>query len=96
VRVIEMGRAMGKTTKLIELSAKTNAVIICRSAENAWAIRRQAEKMDLDIPFPITFQSIRNGRHLGLKAWEYLIDDVDLFIESIVGKPVTYVTYTPR
>ena len=96
MRVIEMARATGKTTKLIEISAKSGAIIICRTHYEVDAIQAVAKHMNLKIPTPISYKEILEGRHLSLGTMQkFLVDDVDLFIERIVGRTVTYVTYTP-
>lgn len=93
MKVFVSDRGMGKTSHLIKQSAKTKAIIVCSSNEQAdWVIRR-AEWMDIEIPTPITYkQLLLNNSYGGGKSNEYLVDEAQDVLSSILGVNITEMT----
>ena len=96
MKIISLPRGMGKTTKLMKISAESGASIVCRNLQTAKAIAEEAERLKLKIPFPATYHSVLKGGALSLDTREVLVDDVDYFLEFIIGRPVKCATYTPK
>ena len=86
-KMIIGGRQVGKTTKLIEHSAKTGYTIVCMNHNNAKLIKDRATKMNLSIPEPIVLnrESIKNEDvHNMIKETKgILIDDFGYLINNI-------------
>ena len=78
-------RACGKTTELIKMANKEKLYIICADRIRQEVIIKNAEAMDLIIPYPITVDE------LPLKSpfiKEVLIDDVEDVLLRIINKPI--------
>ncbi len=71
------GRGSGKTTKCIQLAAENHAYIICRSYEESGRIYRYATELNLDIPFPISYDEFIRGEFCSRGIKSFIIDDVD-------------------
>jgi hypothetical protein len=69
-------RASGKTTRLVERSAKTGEVIICNTYEQTKTIKCIASKLQLTIPEPTCVSSINNGKFIETNV-KFLVDDAD-------------------
>lgn len=94
-----MPRASGKTTLLIEESAKTGRPIIEPNTASARYVEEQAKEMGLNIPEPISATSWNGGYYRGSnfnRIDGFLIDEVDSVLSNIFGKPIVKATYTPK
>ena len=98
-----MPRASGKTTLLIEESAKSQKPIIVGSEFAVQCIIDQAYEMGEHIPEPINVSKYMNNwnyRHdvdRGMNRYSgLLIDDLDYVLKQIFRKPIDKVTYTPE
>lgn len=79
----------GKTTELIKLSSQSHAYIVCMNTQESARIQRQAQEMNLKIPFPITFDEFLQGKFYKAGVKGFLIDNVELLLQSIGrGVPV--------
>jgi len=56
MKIISVGRGQGKTTKLVEISSKERKHIVCKDKQRVDVIIKTAEKLGLDIPYPITIR----------------------------------------
>ena len=90
MRIIRADRGQGKTTELIKRSNKEWKYIVCTDITRVTNIVTTANKMGLDILFPITV------RELPLKAGQridsVLIDDIEDVLSLLIGKRVDCVT----
>lgn len=89
MEILNMNRGSGKTTKLIKISNKTKAPIICRTRKIAEIIKERAKEMDLEIPNPITIDMYKNEKYRYEKV---LIDDIDLVLKMYLNAEVLYAT----
>lgn len=71
------GRNSGKTTKCIRLAAEHNAYIVCRTHQEASRIAAYATKLDLHIPFPLSYDEFIQGQFCGKGINGFVIDNVD-------------------
>lgn len=87
-KVIIGDRQIGKTTEIIKDSARLKAPILCARKGDIDAIVDRAHQLSVDIPDPILFVS-KNS----LRGHEFpngvIIDDVDLFLQRIIGLNVS-------
>ena len=93
-------RCSGKTTQLIERSAKEGIYILVANKEMARCIVDQAKEMRLNIPFPVTLDEYLRGstfRGSSIREKGILIDELDLVLDQLFrGIPIHEVTLTDR
>lgn len=95
MKVIVRERQSGKTTDLIKRASEDWLYIVCPTRQMAQHTFDLARKMELDIPFPITFDEFaRGGVHRpGIRG--FLFDDLDTLLHHLAGGvPVIAVTIT--
>lgn len=90
-----MKRGHGKTTQLIKKSAKSGDYIVCHNQYEAKIISGMAKKLELDIPFPITYQDLIEKRYYGKNISSFLIDNADLFLQKLTDVTINAITITP-
>lgn len=93
-------RCSGKTTRLIERSAKEGRNILVANKAMARCIADQAKEMGLDIPFPVTLDEYLRGNKFqgsSIRLDGLLIDDLDMVLNRMFrGIPIREVTLTDR
>ena len=91
-------RCSGKTTRLIERSAKEQLYILTSTKHRARAIFDTAKRMGLVIPYPVTVEEyFRGSKFAGssIRRDGLLIDDSDDVLRVIFrGIPIREVTMT--
>ena len=92
---IIMQRGYGKTTQLIKNSAKTGDYIVCHGLDEANRIQYEAIQMGLDIPLPITYHEFIEKRYSGVNISGFLIDNIEMFIQSLSDVQVNAITMCP-
>ena len=89
MKIINLDRGQGKTTELVKISNKEWKYIVCKNQQRLDIIMDVAEKLGLDIPFPITI------KELPLKSRfieSVLIDDIEDVLSTLIGKQVDVIT----
>lgn len=90
----------GKTTRLIERSAKEGIYILVANKEIARCVADQAKEMGLDIPYPVTLDEYLRGNKFqgsSIRRDGLLIDDLDMVLDLLFrGIPIRGVTLTDR
>ena len=93
-------RCSGKTTRLIERSAKEGIYILVANKEMARCVADQAKDMGLEIPYPVTVgEYLRGNKFQGssIRRDGLLIDDLDMVLDLLFrGIPIREVTLTDR
>jgi len=93
MNIICRGRCEGKTTDLIKLAHNDGGVIICLSRDEAHRISVEAEKMKMDISYPITFNEFIEGRFYKPGIKSFYIDNAELLIQKMARNiPVKAIT----
>ncbi len=88
MKLITGGPRSGKTTGLIRMAAERFSYIVCRSHEEASRIAKQARKMGLDIPFPMSYAEFLQGRYYPPGVRGVLIDDLKALVEYQSEVPI--------
>ena len=92
MEILSMERGSGKTTKLIKISNKTKAPIICRDKNMVGIIKKMAKEMKLEIPEPLSIYEKDKIRCSCNPSNGVLIDDVDSILSRILRCNVLYAT----
>lgn len=94
------GRCSGKTTRLIERSAKEGSYILVATKAMARCVADQAKEIGLEIPYPITVGEYLNSDGFpgsSVRRDGLLIDELDLVLNRLFhGIPIREVTLTDR
>lgn len=101
MRLITKGRAAGKTAQMIYASEVTGIPIATYGIRGIENIKMMAETMGCNIPEPITYYDLTDGRRRGNERYEnVLVDDVDNILRqalnSYLNCNVVGATMTPR
>ncbi|MBZ3641243.1 replicase [Enterococcus casseliflavus] len=83
---IESGRRSGKTTKLVQYSARTGKYILVRDFSEVENIIKIARDLDLNIPFPITISEIKKGQLRGSSIYRegILVDNAVSVLQDLL------------
>ena len=90
--IIHSERRGGKTTRLIEISAEKGYHIVTQSLKMSEIISKQAEKMGLSIPLPLTYQHIKEHNFRDMKIKGLIIDDLEYLLHKMTGGKIKYAT----
>ncbi len=88
------GRQGGKTTEMIRRAEAEFAYIVCPDKRQADWVARKAREMGADIPYPITWENFVRGDYYGRGIKGFVIDNLDLCIQSMTAVPVMAVSWT--
>jgi hypothetical protein len=96
---ISIGRGGGKTLKLIKQSAETGIYILVKNRQRAFELRKQAQKLGYDIPFPITVEEwVRSSTKFAGSCIRrdgiYVDDGEDVLQEFLKGLEIHEITLT--
>ena len=58
MKIIRADKGKGKTTELVKISNREWKYIVCRDTQRVDVIVETANKLGLDIPFPITIKEL--------------------------------------
>ena len=94
MKKIIVPRRAGKTTRLIELSERTDAPILCADLKRALCVAKLAAEQGRNIPNPITVNDVRIGSLRGLRIRNILIDDADAVLTRIFNVEIDAITMT--
>lgn len=89
MKIIHGKKGTGKTTELIKKSSKENKYIVCANKEDARRIAKMAIEMELNIPYPIVASELPVQ---GYNIKSVLVDDIEAVLQSMIGRPVDYIT----
>ena len=94
MEIVNLDRGRGKTYFLVKRSARMGYQILCHSEFQAKHIKDIARDLKLKIPEPIVVRksnldNVFRGRKFKQK---YLIDDIDVFLSSLLGESIECVT----
>lgn len=90
MKILRADRGQGKTTELVKMSNKEWKYIVCRDTQRVDVIVEIANKLGLDIPYPITIKELPISQGSYIK--NVLIDDIEDVLKYIVGREIDYAT----
>ncbi len=97
--LIHKPRRAGKTTKLIKLASKGKyKIIVCHSRQEVDRVWNKILEMEKNKeikyrpPQPITYEDFLQKRYCGHNIESFLIDNIDIFIQSFALVKVEAIT----
>ena len=90
MKIIRADRGQGKTAKIVKISNKEWKYIVCKDTQRVDVIVDVANKLGLDIPYPITIRELPISQ--GSYIESVLIDDIEDVLQYIIGRRVDYAT----
>lgn len=84
MKVFNLKRGKGKTTRMIYASELHNAPILCTTESHKHNIICQARNFDVEIPEPITVQEFVNTKR-GTGIDKILVDELLLIIQNLLS-----------
>lgn len=90
MKIIRADRRQGKTTELVKISNKEWKYIVCKDEQRLDVIVETANRLGLDIPYPITVRELPISGGSFIKS--VLIDDIEDVLQLLIGRPIDYVT----
>lgn len=95
MKVIRGARQSGKTTELIRLSAQHQyAPIVCATHAEAYRIAEQAREMEVQIPFPLTYDEFRARKYEGRHIDAFYIDNADHILQYMTHVRIAAISIT--
>lgn len=92
MHVVVKPRQASKTHDLLLMAQETFSYIVCPSQSDVNRLWRRAVEMELNIPQPITWHELVNGRYRSLGIKGFIIDDLDRCIQSMTMVPIKAVS----
>lgn len=84
MKIINLGRGQGKTTRLLYASEFNNIPILCNSMKHKEDLIRRAREMNLFIPEPICVHEIFSAYTNGKEIDRILVDDMELVFQQML------------
>lgn len=85
MEILQLPRRGGKTTYLIERSARTGEIIVCFDSNEAERVFDYAKYMGIEIPKPVTFADMMRYSERGRNPAGYIIDNIDIILTRLTG-----------
>ena len=92
MKVIAKGRQQGKTTEAIKLAARHHCYIICLDRQQVQYVARLARELNLNIPFPLTWQEFVDKRYYGQNINGFVIDNINQCLQSMTNVKIEAIT----
>ncbi|MDE6284757.1 MAG: hypothetical protein K2M17_03340 [Bacilli bacterium] len=91
MKIYNLKRGGGKTTRLLCISEYTNTPILCIDQTHKNLIKNQARKFDMKIPEPITISELESVYGSDIES-DYIVDEAIAYLQAIIlrlsaGKP---------
>ena len=87
MKIINLGRGQGKTTRLLYASEFQNIPILCATYHQKGYLEDRAKELGLEIPEPIALDEITSGKIKGKeeKYREIFVDDLHWIFHSLLN-----------
>lgn len=84
----------GKTWDVIELAREDFSYIVCTNRQEVARVWKIIREKEYNLPQPITFQEFLSGQFYSPGIKSFVIDNIDLCIQSISPVSIKAVTIT--
>ena len=87
MKIINLGRCQGKTTRLLYASEWQNIPILCATDSQKQNLLYQAERLGLNIPEPIVVREIAANKFRGREETfkDMLVDEAPLVLQTLLN-----------
>lgn len=87
MKIYDLGRGQGKTTRLLYASEFNDIPILCTTKDNKYMLMERAKMYGLNIPEPITVSDIVSNTLRGSKTIDknILIDEAPAVLQSLLS-----------
>lgn len=86
MKIINLKRGQGKTTRLLFASEMQNIPILVVNQMAKQLLMEKAEKYNIKIPEPLTVSDIQNGKCVGTHIDKILVDEIDMVLQAFLNK----------
>lgn len=94
MEIILKPRNSGKTTELIKKSAESGHYIVCYNMKEVAAIAKHARELNLNIPFPLTYDEFFRKQYHAKGIKGFLIDNAELLLQEMTRVKIYALTIT--
>lgn len=86
MKIINLGRGQGKTTRLLYASEFNDALILCSTLTEKRYLQEQAKRYGLEIPEPITVSDVTSNTLRGSEKIlkDVLVDEAPMVLQSLL------------
>ena len=92
MKIVNMRRGQGKTTRLILYSSVNKVPIVCWSRQHCKIIKEMAEEMKLKIPEPIIAENQDIQPYGSIRYDKVIVDDLEFVLKKLIGSDVELAT----
>lgn len=87
MKIINLGRGQGKTTRLLYASEFNDVPILCASYAQKNLLVSQAEKLNLKIPEPVVVGELISGKYQSKRTLNngLLVDEVPMVLQQLLN-----------
>ena len=83
MRIYNLPRCSGKTTRILYISEYTKAPILCMDEITKYELLRRAGALGIEIPSPITLSDLKEG--IEFEGNEILVDEALMLLERLIN-----------
>ena len=84
MKIINLGRGQGKTTRLLYASEFNDTPILCCNETHKKHLLYRAKELHLDIPEPIIVSDFFSQKIRGKRIEEILVDDAEWVLQQLL------------
>lgn len=85
MRIYNLRRGGGKTTRLLYISEYTGAPILCIDQAHKNSLKGQAQALNIKVPEPIAMSELDNTRGSNI-APNYLVDEALTYLQVVIER----------
>ena len=87
MKIINLGRGQGKTTRLLYASEFNDMPILCSTLTDKRCLQKQAKRYGLEIPEPITVSDVASNTLRGSEEIlkDILVDEAPMVLQNLLS-----------
>lgn len=92
MKIIYKPRGKGKTTQLLYSSDTTRIPILVATESQKGYLISEAQRLELNIPQPLSVTDIINGKQRGSRGESCYVDNAEIVLSSLISMKVAALT----